>query len=781
MIICQSFRRNQSFILNKLFACFALLLLLSQSIYAQTKDRSSKTINGTIVDAKSGEQIIGAQIATESGTSRAETNAYGYFSMNIPSENELLFVSYPGYEEEVLPLDAQPELQLGTIKLNKAASNELKAVVVSAQREKLREHVKSTQMGKTDLPVELLKKVPAIAGEPDIIKALQLTPGVKRGGEGTVGMYVRGGNVDENLILLDEATIYNAGHLLGFFSVFNASALKDVQLYKSAFPARYGGRLSSIMDVNMKNGNMKSFHGEGSLGLISSSLTIEGPIVKDKASFIISGRRSYLDFVTGLVGYKIPYYFYDLNAKVNYKIDDRNRIYLSGYKGDDVLRFSSEEEGDNIKTAMFLGNEAGSLRWNHLFKNPKLFSNVSLIYTQFRYNIQGKFDNNSLQLNSQIRDLGIKADLNYNINEQHNLHFGGNITNHLFRPNIINTSGIIEDLVKSKAGPRLNTYEQSLYINDDFKINSKWQLNTGLRLSMTAVSDKFYAKPEPRIATRYLINDQNSIKFSYARMAQYMHLVSSSSVSMPTDLWYPVSKNVKPGISDQLSLGYYYALADKGIAISIEGYYKMLQNQIEYREGASLLLNDKYEEELVKGKGNAYGFEFFLTKTSGKLSGWLGYTLSFAKRQFDDLNFGKPYYARFDRRHDIAFVGAYDLTRRHRFALNWVYSSGSPFTPQIGQYAAPSPSHSKIDLIPIYGERHSARLSAANRIDFDYTYSFRFFKGLQSEFHISVYNVLNRAQPGRVVRKLNSETGNYEYKERGLFGAIPTLSINFKF
>jgi outer membrane receptor for ferrienterochelin and colicin len=358
--------------------------------------------------------------------------------------------------------------------------------------------------------------------------------------------------------------------------------------------------------------------------------------------------------------------------------------------------------------------------------------------------------------------------------------FGGTVTQHIFRPNIIRYDGSLTLDGINKEGPRLTTYEQAAYINDDWQINKRWQLNGGIRLSALYTEKELYINPEPRIATCFLITNQHSIKLSYAHMAQYLHLVSSSAITLPTDLWYPVTAKTKPEKSDQVSIGYYYAQPERGLAASIECYYKKLHNQIEYREGANLLFNDKYEEELITGKGKAYGAEFFVSKTVGKLSGWMGYSLSLSERQFEELNQGKPFFTRFDRRHDFSLVTAYDISRRHIVAATWIYSSGSPFTPQIGQYIAPNPSNTQIDILPIYGAKNSARLSTANRIDIDYGYKFKWLGKVSSEFHISIYNLLNKAQPEKVSREYNGQTGKYEYQEKGLFGRIPTLSLNFK-
>lgn len=760
------------------YISISLLLLTT----LQTLAQSRHTVSGTLIDATTNEQLIAATIVVEGTQTGTVTNAYGYFSLTLPAAPVTLRMSYTGYTTLVQQVDlSKQNVNLENIKL-KATGLLIKEVVVSASADKLRNHITSTQMGIIDLPMSLLKKVPSIAGEVDIIKALQLTPGVKRGGEGTIGLYVRGGNVDENLILLDEATIYNAGHLLGFFSMFNANALKDVQLYKSSFPTQYGGRLSSIVDVRMKEGNGQHFQAEGSLGLIASNLTLEGPLLKDKASFIISGRRTYIDLVSFN---QIPYQFYDLNGKINYRINERNRLYLSGYQGDDKLGLSETEASNNqddvsVNTSLKLGNATGSLRWNHLFKDPRLFSNFSGQYTRFRYHIAANVGNSSLLIASSIRDWGGKADFSFSPNPQNNLRFGATFTNHYFNPNIVSTTGEISDALKSQPGTQISTNEFALYANNDRQWGHRWQVNGGFRYSGLFVQNKLYTNLEPRLAGRYLINDRHSIKLSYARMAQYMHLVASSSIALPTDLWYPATARIKPGLSDQVSAGYYYTIPAWNIALSLEGYYKWMHNQIEYREGATLLLNNDYEKELITGRGHSYGVEFLATKTAGRFTGWLGYTLSYALRQFDALNGGQAYYARFDRRHDFSLVGAFDLDKKRSIALNVLYATGSPFTGQTSQYITPTPSFTGFDVLPVFGSRNAMRLSPSFRIDLDYAYKISSRKKVKTEVHFSIYNLLNRTQPARVNRTVNSTTGRVEYEQRGLFGIIPTVSFNFK-
>lgn len=750
-----------------------LIVFTAFSVRAQTH-----ILSGTLTDSQTGELLLNASVVTENGGTT--TNAYGYFSLSLPAREMRIWFNYVGYKPEVKTVDlSKGDVRLGPISMI-PSTGELHEVVIKADRHALRRHIESTQMGLIDLPVSLLTKVPSIAGEPDIIKALQLTPGVKRGGEGTIGMYIRGGGVDENLVILDEATVYNAGHVLGFFSVFNTSALKDVQLYKSSFPAAYGGRLSGILDTRMKEGNMERFQMDASIGLISSNLTLQGPIKKDKTSFIVSARRTYLDVITFGT---IPYHFYDVNAKINHVIDPQNRIYLSFYKGDDVLSIKpgNKLDTDDLQTSLNLGNAIGSLRWNHIFKDPRLFSNLSLIFTKFRYNIEGQFNNTSLLIASAIRDYGVKADLSFKYNSQHTILFGGQIINHFFNPNIVNTSGLQSEELKSRPGQKIYNTETALYASDDYTVSEKFSVNAGLRITGDIVPDKTYLRAEPRLAGRYLIDKRSSVKASYARMAQYMHLVGSSSISLPTDLWYPVTANIKPGTSDQVSVGYFRSIPKLNLAVSVEGYYKWMQHLIEYREGASLVLNDHYEQELVSGKGRSYGLEFFATKTAGRIQGWIGYSLSYAYRQFDALNNGNKFFARFDRRHDFSLVATYDISKRWSISGNYIYATGSPFTAQISQYIAPTPTFTNIDVLPVYGARNAQRLSGSQRIDLDFTLKSKSKRKLKSDFHIGGYNMLNAIQPGHVTRVLDEKTGKFGYQQQGLFGFIPSVAINFHY
>lgn len=658
-------------------------------------------------------------------------------------------------------------------------SKDLQEITVSARHSNFKKQIESTQMGKLDIPVSLLAKAPSLAGEPDIIKALQLTPGVKRGSEGSIGMYVRGGGNDENLILLDGAPVYNAGHLLGFFSVFNTSSIKDVQLYKSCFPAQYGGRLSSVLDIKTKEGNMIDFKANGSLGAIASSLTVQGPIIKEKLSFMISGRRTYIDKVFKY----IPYHFYDVNTKLSYIVNSRHRLYLSNYVGDDVLKTPPGQdtlpEQERFKTGMKLGNQTATLRWNNMPEHGRYSSDLSVFYTKFKYNIYGKMGNNSMSMQSAIRDYGIKGDIRINNTRDHKFTTGFSLTNHYFNPNIVSSEGALVEKFGNSNGEQIYTTEGAAYVNDDYKIDQKWQASGGLRLSGAAVTGKTYINLEPRIGLRYLLNERSSLKASYARMNQYMHLVSSSSLVLPTDLWYPVTANIKPGTSDQVSAGYYYSLPDIGVSLSAEVYYKWMQHLTEYREGALLVGNNDYEKEMVQGKGRSYGLELFASKTTGKLTGWIGYAFSFSHRKFDELNEGKEYYSRFDRRHDISFVGMYELSKHWAISTSVLYATGTPFTGQSSQYMVPKPDFSGFDILPAYSGRNELRMSASFRIDLDLQYKFRISKHLKGDAHLSIYNVMNRAQPHRVERVWSEKKQAYTYQQTGLFGTITTGSINF--
>lgn len=696
--------------MQKLIFSFILFFVLSNTFAQQF------TISGTVADSSNGEQSIGALVYVKGTSKGISTNVYGFYSLTLEKGTYEIVCTYIGYKSFTKKINLDKDYQLD-IKLS-STDNTLNEVVITSDKDAQFEQVHSTQMGAINIPIEQIKNIPTIGGETDIIKVMQLMPGVKRGSDGQNTMLVRGGNGDDNLLLLDEAVVYNVSHLFGFFSVFNNDALKDVTMYKGGFPAQYGGRLSSVMDIRMKEGDMQKLHVKGGIGLLSSHLTVEGPIIKDKFSFLISGRRSYIDKVFKLA-YKqdiLPYYFYDANYKFNYILNSRDRIYLSGYYGNDVLKAKSESDSSFFQGGFTLGNFTNTLRWNHIY-NPKLFSNASIIYTRFKYDVSASIPGNSFLTKSSISDIGAKVDYNYYLNPENTIKFGGYYTNHLFKPNVVSTSGEVSEFVASRPGQKMYTNDFGLYAGNDWRIDTSFKVNYGARISMLGTKGKFYAGFEPRLSATYSINEKNSIKLGYSRMKQYLHLVSNSAIALPTDLWYPVTKKVKPLNSDQVAFSYNRLFKKIKTSLTVETYYKWINNMIEYREGAVLILNDNYEDELVKGKGWAYGGEVFLSKTKGKFTGWIGYSLSWAHRKFADLNKGNAYYAKFDRRHDLSIVGGYEFTKRFSISAVFVYSSGQRFTPVVGNYLVPNSSYTSIDILPIYGDKNSYSFPSTSRFD----------------------------------------------------------------
>lgn len=653
----------------------------------------------------------------------------------------------------------------------------LEQVTVSASSARMTDHVETAAMGKSNIPVSMLAKTVSIGGEPDVIKALQLTPGVKRGAEGNIHMHVRGGGGDENLVLLDGAPLYNVGHMLGFFSLFNTASVRDVQMYKSAFPSSYGGRLSSVMDVSTKNGSLTDYKASASISTIASSATVQGPVIKDRLSLIASYRRTYIDKVMK----DIPYYFYDVNTKAMWVINSSNRLYAGVFAGDDILQIREQKNHEfdtTLKTNTHLGNKLFTLRWNNIARDNKYATDVLVYHTAFRYNISGSMGGNSLAMRSSIGDLGIKADTRVYHIPGHKIGIGAALIHHTFNPNIVSTSGAELERFGNNKGVLVRNVEGAVYINDEYSINKSWLLQSGLRISGLATDKKIYLRPEPRIAARYLVDERNSVKLSYARMIQYMHQVTGSSVTLPTDLWYPATGKIQPGVSDQWSVGYYHSIPSAEIALSAEVYYKALSNVMEYKEGAQLMLNSDFEHDIVSGRGKTYGIELLATRTAGRFTGWLGYTLSYARRYFDSLNNGQPFYARHDRRHDISFVGLMDISKHWSASTTVVYSTGSPFTGQTGQYVIPAPGFSGFDAMPVYTTRNAMRLSASFRVDASLQYKFTIGNKLKGDLQLSVYNILNRTQPSNVERVWDEHKKEYKYRQTGLFGTITAGAIN---
>jgi hypothetical protein len=749
---------------------------------SDTKDLKMYTISGRVLDKSSGEALPGAYIQIIDNLQGIIANDYGFYTLRLSAGSHKVSISYLGYisQTEILNIGSNKEITF-ELEEDGIVMNE---VVITEQKIKSEEHISNLQMSKLSVPMGLMSKVPTFLGESDIIKVFQLMPGVKRGGEGGTSMYVRGGASDENLVLLDEAPVYNAGHLLGFLSVFNTPALKKAEFYKGNADASFGGRLSSVLDVTMKDGNNKKFSGYGSISNIAANITLEGPIIDNKTSVIISGRRFYLDkivdiFIKGL----FPYNFYDFNIKLNHELNKNDRIYLSSYLGKDILDFGDALPADSISGNLNgnlgtdQGNKTRTFRWNHQYPNQRTFHNITLYTSDFNYNIKADAINNSFFINSSIKDIGAKFDVDYQANNARKIDYGIQYVFHRFNPSIYNSlKDKLEELpIEQKKIPNheYNTYGS---INQEFKKGLASTL--GARISAINIYGKTFMQVEPRISLRKLLSKNHSIKASFAKNTQYVHLIQSSSVALPTDLWYPTTKNLPPAKSAQYSLGYFTNIGKtKDIQVSVEGYYKHMNNLVEYKEGAVLFFNKNIEDKLLLGKGKAYGAEILIQKNTGKLTGWIGYTWSKALRQFDKINNGKEFYAKYDRRHDLSVVSSYALTEKFDLNLVYVYSTGNPFTPITAKYLMPSPSLNGIDIMPIHAARNSYRLNYSSRLDFDL--AFKKGKNNNLEFHMGAYNLLNRVQPSRVDVGLNKD-GKLVYREKGILGFILSFGIKFK-
>jgi hypothetical protein len=672
-------------------------------------------------------------------------------------------------------------------------AQQLAEVVVSAESKNA--NVSKADMSIEKLSAQTIKKIPVLMGEVDVIKAIQLLPGVQATSEGSSGFSVRGGGYDQNLIMLDEATVYSASHLMGFFSVFNNDAIKDVTLYKGDIPASAGGRLSSLMDIRSKDGNSQRFSGTGGIGLISSRLTLEGPVFSDKATFIVSGRRTYADLFLKLASSSnmrnTSLYFYDLNAKVNYRINDNNRLFISGYLGSDEL--STDYMGMNF------GNRTATLRWNHIF-SPKLFSNFTFTGSNYNYSMGNSSGSSLMQeWTSKIRDFGFKSDFSCHPNPQNNIKFGYHVTHHTFTPS---EGGGSSSISGQTSQPREFALEHAAYLSNEMKVSDKLTLKYGLRYSLfqniangeaiNYLSDyradysKTYAKGkiynyqhrlEPRAGATYLFNDVHSVKASYSRTTQYIQLASNSAAGSPLDVWFQASQNVKPQLSDQFSLGYFRNFADNSYEFSAEAYYKLLQDVVDFKDHANLMGNADLEQELRFGRGRAYGLELMLKKNSGKLTGWVSYTIAKARRQVDEINGGAWYRSPYDKPHNISIVANYELSRKWSFGANWVYASGAPVTYPTGKYWADG------SYVPLYSGRNEYRNPAYHRLDLSATVKLsKPEKKFQSELNFSLYNAYGRKNPWMVTFRQDDSQPDITYAEKFyLFTFIPSITWNFKF
>jgi len=750
------------------------------------------TLSGYLRDAESGETLVGANVyLAEDPAIGTVTNAYGFYSLSVdPGTYEVVY-SYLGYDEQRLTLALSGNTRQN-IRLTSGIT--IEEVVVTAEDED--RNVESTDMGRVDLPIENIQKLPSLFGEVDVLKAIQLLPGVTSAGEGTSGFFVRGGGVDQNLVLLDEALVYNSGHLLGFFSVFNPDAIKNTTLIKGGIPARYGGRLSSVVDIQMKEGNDQQFQLDGGIGLISSRLTAQGPIIKDRSSFIVSGRRTYvLDLAQpALRGSDFEgtnYYFYDFNAKVNYRFSDRDRIYLSAYFGRDVLKFRNPERDFNFDLPY--GNATTTLRWNHLF-NDKLFSNVSVIYNDYDFEFGGGQDDFQIDVFSGVRDWNIKADLEWYPAPEHSVQFGANYTYHKLIPNIANATSGDEEFSNNLEARY--AHETAWYIQDDIRISPRLRANIGLRFSTFTQLGPYtsgedgrtyerrepvttYVGLEPRVSTRFAVSPNASLKAGLTVTNQYLHLVSNSSSTLPADIWVPSTERVKPQRGLQYSLGYFRNFSNNRYEASLEVYYKTLRDQIDYREDYVNDPAEDLENEFVFGEGKSYGLELLVRKNKGLCTGWIAYTLSRTERQFDDINNGEVYPTQFDRRHDISLVANYTAGEKWELGGTFVFATGSAFTPLRSVYLIGQ------DVVPRYGDRNSARIEDYHRLDLSATFtpSAAADKRFKSSWTFGVYNTYSRLNPFFVYYDFETDpesgTAKGSAYKVALFPVIPSVTWNF--
>ncbi|MFC5045820.1 TonB-dependent receptor domain-containing protein [Aquimarina hainanensis] len=758
------------------------------------------TISGYIKDKDSQELLPGVAIYATSLQKGVITNGYGFYSLTLPEGTHEITYSFLGFKtisrDIVLTSNIQEDffMEEDITYLNEV-------VVVSDKKEKEKES-RSSQMSEIGLPIKQAQDVPMLLGEKDMLKVFQLMPGVHAGAEGNTGLYVRGGGPDQNLIILDDATVYNVNHVLGLFSVFSGDALKSAKLYKGAFPARYGGRLSSVIDMRMIEGNKKEYHGKIGIGLISSNVTIEGPIKKNKSSFLFSGRRSYIDLIVRPLvkkeGERPTLSFFDMNMKVNFELGKKDKLYASGYFGRDS--FGSEEKdkvfGDDF-SEMSWGNATTTLRWNHQF-NAKSFANTSLIYSDYSFYIKTE---RSLEKNtvatmyeSNIRDLGIKYDMDIIPSLEHHIRTGVHFTNHEFNPGVLSVDH--SSNASTFLGRKYINNELAVYVEDDWKITQRLKANIGARISSFKSGSKIYIKPEPRISFGYRIQKNLAIKASYSSMNQYVHLLTSSGALLPTDLWVPSTEKIRPQSSKQLAIG---AIKDfkNNISLSIESYYKKSDNVIGYKEGAGFLGTNSssveqfdFNEVVTSGKAWAYGTEFFLQKKFGKFSGWIGYALSWSERQFDDVNFGKKFLAKYDRRHDASVVLSYKPSKKITLGANWIYGSGNNyslanggiktvFNTPINDLYRPN-GDDVIGNLGVFSQKNDFRGESTHRLDLGIQFH-KQKKGRKRTWEISIYNAYARYNPFGYRIKKNYDSNLYELQRISLLGIIPSFSYKLEF
>jgi outer membrane receptor for ferrienterochelin and colicin len=764
----------------------AVALCLCTTVFSQ-----KVTLNGYITDKKTGERLFGASVFITNKNVGTTSNSFGFYSITIPKDSVEVSFSYSGYATSTLKIAL---FESTTLDITLEHSQALGEVVVSSVKKEAIQN--KTQMSTIDLPVSMIKSLPAFLGEVDVMKAIQLLPGVQAGSEGSSGIYVRGGGPDQNLILLDGVPVYNVSHLFGFFSVFNADALNSVDVMKGGFPARYGGRLSSVIDIRMKEGNKNEFHGEGGIGLIASRLTIEGPLgKKKKVSYMLSGRRTYLDlFMRPIIKAQTDgettagYFFHDVNGKINFDLGKKDHIYLSGYFGNDKFfakdKYDDYGEKNVFKSGLKWGNITAVARWNHEF-NRKLFGNLTFHYSRYKFSVFADDKTTSpdgderyyLQYFSGIRDWSARYDVDFLPSPNHFIKAGVSAVAHYYKPGAvqskINEDNYNEDtLIKYRF---ISAKEMDAYIEDDIRISSKMKANIGLHATGFSVNKQFFTSVQPRLSLRYLINPDLSLKASYVKMNQYIHLLTNSGIGLPTDLWVPVTKRIPPQIAHQAALGIAYEHKNK-YEVSLEGYYKTMKNVIEYAEGASYLnATSNWEDKVEIGKGWSYGLEFFVQKKKGRTTGMLGYTLSWTNRKFDNLNKGETFPYKYDRRHDLKMAIVHKVSPRIELSASWLFGTGQALT---------LPTEVYLDAqgreIEVYDKRNSFRMPSYHHFDASIKFSKKKKWG-ERAWVISVYNVYNRQNPFFIYRDYDYNNDQPVFRQVSLFPVVPSISYQFKF
>lgn len=769
----------------KIWITLIFCCLFSYGLIAQDK----VTLSGYVKDTESGEDLIGATVAVAESSTGTTTNIYGFYSLTLPKGKYKIIVSYIGYnllsEEFELNENLTKDFELSTV------ASQIEEIVVKSEKEDVM--MKDAGVGTTKINVKKLETLPVFMGEKDILKSIQLLPGISASSEGSTGLTIRGGTPAQNLILLDEAPVYNPSHFLGFFSVFNSDALKDLTIYKGGIPAQYSGRAASVLDIYMKNGNSRRFSASGGLGLISSRLTLEAPIIKDRLSFIASGRFTYLDLLMKLSNPQqfgeLALGFWDANIKVNAKIGSKDRIFVSGYAGRDNFAFGN--------FGLHYGNYTATVRWNHTF-NEKLFANTTFIFSDYYYGYVIGRSGNKFTIEAGIRDFALKQDYNFYLNPKNTIRFGGNVTYHQFQPSQLRSEN---NNINSLIADKKHATESGIYVSNEMQITDKLKAVYGLRFSLfnqfgpgdiyafddnNNITDTTTYAPgqhiqtywgiEPRLALTYEVLPTTKLELGYHRIHQYVHLLTNSTAAAPNDMWLPSTNIVKPQIADQISLGVKQSFLDEKLRITLEGYYKYLQNQIDYENGADILLNAKIESQILNGRGWAYGGELLVQTKFGGFTGWLSYTLSRTVYQNDKINLGRPYLARQDKTHDISIVGTYELKKRWVFSLAWIYQTGNAVTLPSGKYEING------QKVSYFTERNGYRMPASHRLDLAITLKMNLKKKFKNSLTLSIYNLYNQYNPYSIdFRENPSNPAETQAVQLSLFGIVPTITWNFSF